>query len=239
MSEIPFYKNEKYIKIACQAVAVIAIFVYIYKQITQVNKKIKKLEDDVNNKNNFIQSLIKQTIEQYLSKTNQINTPQNINTSPYLDLPSRNRYTVTEQINQPHLLPTQNPLINSFQHNSAKIHQNNSINNPLNTLRFNLKPRVEIKTPLNDTFSSNKRTSKNSPSTILKEYNSKNIKNKQQQTNLPGNTIVKEASRMGTIVDISEDIEDESNDLIHIDQLDVNAELQEELKNLDNNKKKN
>ena len=44
---------------------------------------------------------------------------------------------------------------------------------------------------------------------------------------------------MGTIVDISEDIEDESNDLIHIDQLDVNAELQEELKDLDNNKKKN
>ena len=44
---------------------------------------------------------------------------------------------------------------------------------------------------------------------------------------------------MGTIVDISEDIEDESNDLIHIDQLDVNAELQEELKDLNNNKKKN
>lgn len=271
MPEVPFYKNEKYLKIIAQIVAFAGVLIYIYKQFSNIKKQITDLQISINNKDKLIQSLLNQNSQQssYLEHPN---TPFRAFPLAASTLPtgksSFSRQPNTNQLPQNSGMTLPSNVLQGNQVHFDSKQQNIKLTDYLNTPSFGVgniinnqstfpPNQVEIPKKLfteNITAgrgNSSQSTSFNNTPSIPNGFkidiqhqinNRKKLFTEKKQNNT--NRQTKSQNISFNQVEPTQEVSKKNNnnsslnqDLVDIEELDVNTELEEELKDLDDKKK--
>lgn len=245
MPEVPFYKNEKYIKIIAQIVAFAGVLIYIYKQFSNIKKQITDLQISINNKDKLIQSLLNQNSQQpsYIEHSN---TPfrvfphtastlptgkSNLSTQPNPnELPQTSTHTFTNSLGYQNIQPSGMTLpSNMLQSNQVHFdskQQNIKLTDYLNT------PSFGIGNIINNKSTSDPNQLK-TPKNLFTEKKQNNTTTQTKSQNISFNQ-VKPTEELSKKNNNNSSL---NQDLVDIEELDVNTELEEELKDLDDKKK--